>query len=390
MGVFLLIIAIIIFVIADLIIRTILKRAEEKRLRKQREEALETNLKLDFSHESKTLKRVEVPKPKARILAVDDEEIILDSFRKILVLAGYSVDTVQTGPEALDMIRKRNYDFVFTDLKMPGMDGVEVCKAVKHLRPDIDVIIITGYATVESAVETMKYGAMDYVQKPFTEEELVAMVNKFLIRRQERIRKQLKSRVHITHLGEHEAKETIDFYIPGGIFIAPWHTWAALSESGNVQVGIDDFAIKILGKIDAIEAPTLGMEVKQGQLLFNVRIGKETVPFHAPVSGRIIQVNATIIDDPERLEITPYENNWICKMDADKIDEDLKMLKIGQEAVKFYESEIERLKKSIKKVTKTRDEKSIPADGHIYIGELGALLEKDFHAMVNDFFIPQE
>jgi CheY-like chemotaxis protein/glycine cleavage system H lipoate-binding protein len=387
MGLFLLIIAIILFIIADLIIRTVLKRAEEKRLRKLREEALETNLKLDFSHESKTLKRVEVPNPKARILAVDDEEIILDSFRKILVLAGYSVDTVQTGQEALDLIRKRNYDFVFTDLKMPGMDGVEVCKAVKHLRPDIDVIIITGYATVESAVETMKYGAMDYVQKPFTEEELVQMVDKFLIRRQERLRKQLKSRVHITHLGEHEAQETIDFYIPGGIFIAPWHTWASITESGEVFVGLDDFAAKVIGKIDAIEPPSPGMEVKQGQILFTARIGNESVPFYSPVTGRVLQVNNNVVEEPELLEITPYQKNWICKIDAEKIEDDLKKLKIGMEAVKFYESEIERLQNAIKKVSKTKDEANIPADGHIYVGELSALMEKDFHAIVNDFFV---
>ena len=390
MGVFLLIVAIVIFVIADIIIRTILKRTEEKRLRKQREEALETNLKLDFSHESKTLKRVEVPNPKARILAVDDEEIILDSFRKILVLAGYSVDTVETGQEALDLIRKRHYDFVFTDLKMPEMDGVEVCKAVKHLRPDIDVIIITGYATVETAVETMKYGAMDYVQKPFTEEELVAMTDKSLIRRQERIRKQLKSRVHITHLGEHEAKETIDFYIPGGIFIAPWHTWAGLTESGEVRIGLDDFSTKILGTIDSIEAPSPSLEVKQGQLLFNIRIGQDMIPFHSPISGRVIQVNGEIVENPERLEITPYEDNWICKIDADMIEDDLKMLKIGQEAVSFYETEIDRLQKYIKKISRTRDEKTVPANGHIYIGELSALTEKDFHAIVNDFFVPQK
>ncbi len=390
MGLFLLIVAIVLFIVVDLIIRTVIKRAEEKRMRKIREEALKTNLKLDFSHESKTLKRVEVPNPKARILAVDDEEIVLDSFRKILVLAGYSIDTVQTGQEALDLVRKRNYDFVFTDLKMPEMDGVEVCKAVKHLRPDIDVIIITGYATVESAVEVMKYGAMDYIQKPFTEEELVSMVEKFLIRRQERIRKEMKSRVHITHVGEQEAKEAIDFYIPGGVFIAPWHTWAALTESGEVRVGIDDFAAKILGKIDAVEPPSVGMEVNQGQLLFNVHIGQEIVPFHSPVSGKVLQVNKKVESDPDLLSITPYENNWICKLDADHIEDDLKKLKIGQEAVNFYEEEIERLKKEIKKVTRTKDEQQIPADGRVYVGELRALLSKDLHAIVNDFFMVKE
>ncbi|OQX88963.1 histidine kinase [candidate division KSB1 bacterium 4484_87] len=387
MGVFLLIVALVLFIITDLIIRTILKKAEEKKMRKLCQEALETNLQLDFSHESKTLKRVEVPNPKARILAVDDEEIILDSFRKILVLAGYSIDTVETGQEALALIQKRHYDFVFTDLKMPEMDGVEVCKAVKHLRPDIDVIIITGYATVESAVETMKYGAMDYVQKPFTEDELVAMVDKFLIQRQERIRKQLKSRVHITHVGEPEIKDTVEFYIPGGVFIAPWHTWAALTESGEAHIGVDDFANKLIGKIDAIDAPNPGMEVKQGQLLFSVRVGQKTISFRSPITGRVLKNNGAVIEYPDRLEITSYEGNWICQLDAEKLDEDIKNLKIGKEAVKFFEEELEKLQGYVKKSVKsTVDEKNIPADGKIYIGELRALNDKDFHVIVHDFF----
>ena len=80
-------------------------------------------LRLEFADEAASLKRVQVDNPKARILAVDDEPIVLDSFRKILVLAGYSVDTVETGPEALALVRRNDYEFAFTDLKMPGMDG---------------------------------------------------------------------------------------------------------------------------------------------------------------------------------------------------------------------------------------------------------------------------
>ncbi len=387
MGIFLLIVALVLFIITDLIIRTILKKAEQKKMRKLCQEALETDLQLDFTHESKTLKRVEVPKPKARILAVDDEEIILDSFRKILVLAGYSIDTVETGQEALALIQKRHYDFVFTDLKMPEMDGIEVCKSVKHLRPDIDVIIITEYATVESAVETMKYGAMGYVQKPFTEDELVAMVDKFLIQRQERIRKQLKSRVHITHVGEPEVKETVGFYIPGGVFIASWHSWAALIESGEAYIGIDDFANKLIGEVDAIDAPNPGTEIKQGQLLFSVRIGRKTISFKSPLTGRVIKINGDVVEEPDRLEITSYEGNWICQLDTEKLDEDIKSLKIGRESVNFFEQELEKLQEYVKKSVKsTIDEKKVPADGKIYIGELRALNDKDFNVIVRDFF----
>ena len=169
----LLIFAVIIFIIADIFIRLILKKIETSKLRKEREAVLTESLTIDFSKEAKSLKRADVASPRAKILCVDDEDVILDSFRKILVLDGYSVDTVNSGPEALNLIKSNHYDFLFTDLKMPEMDGVEVTKAVKSVRPDIDVVIITGYATVETAVECMKIGAMDYVQKPFTEDELL-------------------------------------------------------------------------------------------------------------------------------------------------------------------------------------------------------------------------
>ena len=86
-----LIIAIIVFIIADIAIRMIMKKSHENKLLKEREDALSVSLNLDFTHEAKSLKRVEVDNPKARILAVDDEEIILSSFRKILVLDGYFI-----------------------------------------------------------------------------------------------------------------------------------------------------------------------------------------------------------------------------------------------------------------------------------------------------------
>jgi CheY-like chemotaxis protein/glycine cleavage system H lipoate-binding protein len=387
MGILLLIIAVILFVIADLIIRTFVKKSTEKRLRKEREEALHVNLNLDFTHEARTLKRVTVENPKAKILAVDDEEVILDSFRKILVLDGYSVDTVETGQEALGLIQKFHYDFVFTDLKMPEMDGVDVCKSVKHLRPDIDVIIITGYASVDTAVETMKFGAMDYVQKPFTEEELVEMVNKFVIKRNDRIQRQLKTQVNITHASETESPDTVEFSIPGGVFISSGHCWAVVAQEGTVHVGIDDFAKKIIGKIDDVDLPNLGMDISKGQPLFTVKQGTIAIPFNAPVCGKIAALNKSLMDNLERLDMNPYDNNWFCAIDASQLDSDLKDLKIGQAAVDFYNEDIAQLHDYVKKsVTATKDENKVPADGHVYIGELEALKEKDIYAIINDFF----
>lgn len=186
---------IILFFFLNIAARVLHDRLKEIKVQAEREEALSVSLNLDFTHESKTLTRTEVDNPRARILCVDDEEVILDSFRKILVLSGYSIDTVETGQEALGLIQKNDYDFVFTDLKMPNMSGTDVVKSVKHLRPDVDVVVITGYASVDTAVECMKHGAMDYVEKPFTEEELRIFVKHALIKRQDRIEKQQETPV---------------------------------------------------------------------------------------------------------------------------------------------------------------------------------------------------
>ncbi len=224
----LVILTVAVFLLVDLVVRLALKRAEQQRLLKEREAALDIGLKLEFADEARSLKRVEVGSPKARILAVDDEAIVLDSFRKILVLAGYSVDTVETGQEALSLLRLHDYDFVFTDLKMPGLDGLDVTKAAKHLRPSIDVVMITGYGTIESAVEAMKYGAMDYVQKPFTEDELVEMTDRLLIRRQDSIARQSPPKVRLLTPAARESAPEHVISVPGGVFVSKQHTWVSV------------------------------------------------------------------------------------------------------------------------------------------------------------------
>lgn len=382
------ILAVVIFVVADFLLRLALKRWQETRQREKREAALQTSLTLDFSWEAKSLKRVTVENPKSRILCVDDEDVVLDSFRKILVLDGYSVDTVSTGQEALALIQSHHYDFVFTDLKMPEMNGEEVTKSVKHLRPDIDIIVITGYATVESAVECMKQGAMDYIQKPFTEDELVGMVEKFVIRRKDRIQRDLKPRVHVTKLPGPGHLPSDEFYIPGGVFISEGHCWVRMEEDGTVKVGIDDFARKLLGRIDAVEPPNLGMAIGRGQPLFSVKQGYRSVPFRSPVSGRIAKVNARMKVDTEALEVTPYEGNWICAIDAEDLDTELQYLKIGKTAVSFYQDELDHAQELAAK--SKGNGAGHQSDGGRLSGGKGVapgLTDSQWEAMVKEFFV---
>ena len=119
----------------------------------------------------------------SNILVVDDEAVIREGMRRILESEGFRVETSASGRAAVEKIQEREFDVVITDLKMPGMDGIEVLKAIKILQPDVPVIIITGYATVDTAVEAMKNGAFDYIAKPFTSEQITEKVQKSIAER---------------------------------------------------------------------------------------------------------------------------------------------------------------------------------------------------------------
>ncbi len=346
------ILTIIVFIVVDFSLRTLMKRHEETKIRKARQEALDDGLKLDYTDEAKSLKRVIIENPNAKILAVDDEKVILDSFRKILVLGGYSIDTVETGKEALGLIKKNDYDFVFTDLKMPEMDGVDVTKAVKHFRPDIDVIVITGYATVETAVETMKYGALDYIQKPFTEDELIDFVNKSLIKRQDKIERLMKPKIRLVTSSTQESRAKHEINVPAGVFTSQNHLWAKIEMDGTVRLGIDDFVRKIIGNIDEIILPKPNQKVNAGELLFSLNHSGSKINFNSPISGKISLVNTEHADHPEWISAKPLELSWVCCLEPVNLSEELSSMKIGNVAVNWYKDKIEKYNEIVTRVQK--------------------------------------
>lgn len=119
-----------------------------------------------------------------RILVVDDDPLTRREIKAMLTKAGYEVETAATGMKAVGIIEERDLDIVFLDLKMPEMSGIEVLKAVKSVKPYVFVIMITAYATIETAVEAMKSGAYDYITKPFKPNQLLSLVEDVLEERE--------------------------------------------------------------------------------------------------------------------------------------------------------------------------------------------------------------
>ncbi len=116
------------------------------------------------------------------VLIVDDEKNILLTLSQSLVVLQLETDTATNGEEALAKLKEKEFGLILLDIRMPGMDGMEVLRKVREIRPDIGIIMISAYGTIELAVEAMKLGAVDFIQKPFSPEEVRALVSRVLDR----------------------------------------------------------------------------------------------------------------------------------------------------------------------------------------------------------------
>lgn len=115
---------------------------------------------------------------KIKVLAIDDEQVVLDSIKRVLSEENMDVDVTLSGEKGIEMALANPYDIVLTDIRMPEVDGLIVLRDIKRQKPALPVTIITGYASVRNAVQAMKLGASDYIEKPFAPDELVRSIRK--------------------------------------------------------------------------------------------------------------------------------------------------------------------------------------------------------------------
>lgn len=122
--------------------------------------------------------------PRTSILVLDDEPIVCKRLKPFFQKSGYEVETFTQPAQALERIRERTFDVVITDLKMPGLDGIQFLTTVKELHPEAEVVVITGFATMETARESFRKGVFDFVAKPFKLAEILEIVRRIERERQ--------------------------------------------------------------------------------------------------------------------------------------------------------------------------------------------------------------
>jgi len=132
---------------------------------------------------------------------------------------------------------------------------------------------------------------------------------------------------------------------PGGIFLDSGHTWVGLDASGRAHIGMDDFVQRVIGRIDGVELPEIGRQVRRGEKLFAVRQGERKAEFAAPVDGVVRSVNDSLARHPEAIKADPYAQGWICALSPKNLAGNLKQLSIAEEARTWLDGEVERFQR---------------------------------------------
>lgn len=178
-----------------------------------------------------------------------------------------------------------------------------------------------------------------------------------------------------------------DFLLPLGFFFHPGHTWARIQDQGVVTVGADDFAQKVLGRIDRVHLPQVGQELKANSPAFSVIQGQKEAAFAAPVSGTVLEVNEDLIRNPDLMKTQPYKAGWAFKVQPSSIADDLKPLHIADRAVEWLKKEIGRFRDFIVEVAGRESELGTTvADGGVPVsGVMEHFQAPDWHKFQQRF-----
>ena len=258
---------------------------------------------------------------KLNILVVDDEQIVLDSIRKHLRKENYNVYDALSVQEAFDKIDQLSIDIVLTDLMMPHIDGLEFMKIVKSNHPNMPVIIITGYATINTALQATQLGAFDYIAKPFSKIEL-----KKVIQRAAELVTNIETPSENNVNTDKTAKVT-DKSQTGSFKTISDQSWLMVEENGIVLLGIERSLLHTVGRIQTVFLPSKGEELRQGSVylqIFSSDLRSHTII--SPLSGTVIEINEKVLDDPETTLQDPYEKGWLIRLKPSNFDYEIKML----------------------------------------------------------------
>jgi YesN/AraC family two-component response regulator len=253
---------------------------------------------------------------KRKILVVDDEITVCKSISRAIISEEYEVDTALSGEEALKKDGEKKFDLVITDLMMPGISGLDLLSSLKERRPEVMVIMVTGYPTIKTAVQSIRDGAFDYIPKPFTPADLRSLVSRGF--------KKIESE-------EKAKKEPPPPKMPSGLYYMIGHTWLRKEAKGLASIGVVSDFLKPVGIITALELPEKNKNVTQGEECAKLTDAENfSHRIWSPATGIVVEVNERLKEDFSLLRKYPYGEGWLFRIEPTSLEEDLKGLVVSK------------------------------------------------------------
>ncbi len=243
-----------------------------------------------------------------RILVIDDEQVILDAVIKICSLENYNVDIATNVKTAIEKISGNYYSIIVCDIMMPDGNGFQILDELHNRNIDSAVIMMTGYSTVENAVNSLYKGAVDFIPKPFTVDELLNSI--FRTIRYIQIIKRIKE-LPI----EKRFSELVYVNCPAKYMRLGYSSWLFCEREGSVLIGVCDLFMKTIDSIKEIEFMSPEDELIQGISCTTMKSADERVhKILSPVSGRIVEVNEALRKNISLIEKDPFFEGWLYRV----------------------------------------------------------------------------
>ena len=239
------------------------------------------------------------------ILVIDDEQVIIDAVVKICQSENFTVDSAVDAQIALTKLVKNIYRLIICDIMMPGIDGFEFLNELNIRKINSALIMTTGFSTVDNAVRSLYSGAIDFIPKPFTTDELLSSVIRGM------------KYIEIQSLLKTQKDDSAVVYVPcpAKYYRLGYSSWASEESTGSILIGATDLFIKTIDNFSGIELLSADEELIQGNSCAYFKDQSERVfTLLSPVTGRILETNTEIIKDKTLLEKDPYFEGWLYRV----------------------------------------------------------------------------
>ncbi len=221
---------------------------------------------------------------KGKILVLDDDPVVTLSCKRILGAEGFNIITVDKGEDAIKKVSNEEFDLLISDVRLPDMNGISVLRETKIVQPKLDVVIITGYPTLEEAKESVRLGAFEFIEKPFTPDFMLNVARKVFDTRGWILRKAFIDDFRNEIVNLRDTQNPVIFYKEG--------TWARPLKDNIWEVGCDARYWLLAGQLAAIELNQNLRTIMAGESFGRILSGSgQSDDLIAPMTGRVIEIN---------------------------------------------------------------------------------------------------